>query len=178
MGTRRNFRRGWVVQNVKYPPCLASPGIAWAALVKGGSAYSTKAELLPLALGTLQGWPSGLGCWDGWRHGWSAWAVASSGASAGRRCHAVIFCALLSLLPSPLSLSRSSASWVQAVGLALVFGWALALHGRRCSRFPGLGRAGAPLLALHPLRLCWVLALPCVLWRLALPWLLLAFAGR
>lgn len=72
----------------------------------------------------------------------------------------------LSLLPSPpLSLSRSSAPWVQAVGLALVFGWALALHGRRRSRFPGLGRAGAPLLALRPLRLCWVLALPCVLWR-------------
>lgn len=93
--------------------------------------------------------------------------MASSGAGGGRRCNAVIFCALpLSLLPSPpLSLSRSSAPWVQAVGLALVFGWALALHGRRRSRFPGLGRAGAPLLALRPLRLCWVLALPCVLWR-------------
>lgn len=36
----------------------------------------------------------------------------------------------LSLLPSPpLSLSRSSAPWVQAVGLALVFGWALAPPG-------------------------------------------------
>lgn len=93
--------------------------------------------------------------------------MASSGAGGGRRSYAVIFCALpLSLLPSPpLSLSRSSAPLVQAVGLALVFGWALALHGRRRSRFPGLGRAGAPLLALHPLRLCWVLALPCVLWR-------------
>ena len=55
MGTRRNFRRGWVVQNVKYPPCLASPGIAWAALVKGGSAYSTKAELIPLFSGALLG---------------------------------------------------------------------------------------------------------------------------
>ena len=57
MGTRRNFRRGWVVQNVKYPPCLASPGIAWAALVKGGSAYSTKAELIPLFSGALLGCP-------------------------------------------------------------------------------------------------------------------------
>lgn len=57
MGTRRNFRRGWVVQNVKYPPCLASPGIAWAALVKGSSAYSTKAELIPLFSGALLGCP-------------------------------------------------------------------------------------------------------------------------
>lgn len=165
MGTRRNFRRGWVVQNVKYPPCLASPGIAWAALVKGGSAYSTKAELNSLALGALQGWPSGLGCWDGWRHGWSAWAVASSGAGGGRRSYAVIFCALPSLLPSPpLSLSRSSAPWVQAVGLALVFGWALALHERRRSRFPGLGRAGAS---------CW----PCILSASAGCWLCLASSG-
>lgn len=54
-----------------------------------------------MLLGALQGWPSGLGCWDGWRHGWSAWAVASSGAGAGRRCNAVIFCALP--LSSPLS---------------------------------------------------------------------------
>lgn len=112
--------------------------------------------------------------------------MASSGAGAGRRCNAVIFCALpLSLLPSPpLSLSRSSASWVQAVGLALVFGWALALHGRRCSRFPGLGRAGAPLLALRPLAagsplapagLCWALTawglLGLALAPPGLPWL-------
>ena len=54
-----------------------------------------------MALGALQGWPSGLGCWDGWRHGRSAWAVASSGAGGGRRSYAVIFCALP--LSSPLS---------------------------------------------------------------------------
>lgn len=92
--------------------------------------------------------------------------MASSGAGGGRRSYAVIFCALpLSLLPSlPLSLSRSSAPWVQAVGLALVFGWALALHGRRRSRFPGLGRAGAS---------CW----PCVLSASAGCWLCLSSSG-
>ena len=100
-GTRRNFRHNFPVQNVNRPPCLASPGIAWAALVKGSSAYSTKAELNSMVLGALQGWPSGLGCWDGWRHGWSAWAVVSSGAGGGRRSYAVIFCALP--LSSPLS---------------------------------------------------------------------------
>ena len=57
MGTRRIFRRGGGAQNVKYPPCLASPGIAWAALVKGSSAYSTKAELIPLFSGALLGCP-------------------------------------------------------------------------------------------------------------------------
>lgn len=57
MGTRRIFRRGGGAQNVKYPPCLASPGIAWAALVKGSSAYSTKAELIPLSSGALLGCP-------------------------------------------------------------------------------------------------------------------------
>ena len=57
MGTRRIFRRGGGAQNVKYPPCLFSPGIAWAALVKGSSAYSTKAELIPLFSGALLGCP-------------------------------------------------------------------------------------------------------------------------
>ena len=31
--------------------------MAWAALVKGGSAYSTKAELIPLFSGALLGCP-------------------------------------------------------------------------------------------------------------------------
>lgn len=71
----------------------------------------------------------------------------------------------LSLLSSPpLSLSRSPAPLVQAVGLALVFGWALSLHGRRRSRFPGLGRAGAS---------CW----PCVLSASAGCWFCLVSSG-
>ena len=135
-----------------------------------------------MVLGALQGWPSGLGCWDGWRHGWSAWAVVSSGAGGGRRSYAVIFCALpLSspLSPSPpLSLSRSSAPWVQAVGLALVFGWGwlcmgagvpgslgwvgLALPAILASSPPllGAGFAFRPLAAgspLAPAGLCWAL---------------------
>ena len=139
--------------------------MAWAALVKGSSAYSTKAELNSLALGALQGWPSGLGCWDGWRHGWSAWAVASSGAGAGRRCNAVIFCAL------PLSSPLSPSLPLQIVGSLGAGGGAgsgvwlgLALHGRRRSRFPGLGRAGAS---------CW----PCILSASAGCWLCLSSSG-
>ena len=128
----------------------------------------------------------GLAVWPGMLGRLAAWVERLGGGLIGCRWWAALLCcdflcapSLFSLLPSPpLSLSRSSAPWVQAVGLALVFGWALALHGRRRSRFPGLGRAGAPLLALRPLRLCWVLALPFVLWRLALPWFLLASAGR
>lgn len=92
--------------------------------------------------------------------------MASSGAGGGRRSYAVIFCAL------PLSSPLSPSLPLQIVGSLGAGGGAgsgvwlgLALHGRRRSRFPGLGRAGAPLLALRPLRLCWVLALPCVLWR-------------
>lgn len=101
MGYKAKFSPRFFRSKCKPSPCLASPGIAWAALVKGSSAYSTKAELNSMVLGALQGWPSGLGCWDGWRHGWSAWAVVSSGAGGGRRSYAVIFCALP--LSSPLS---------------------------------------------------------------------------
>ena len=118
-----------------------------------------------MVLGALQGWPSGLGCWDGWRHGWSAWAVVSSGAGGGRRSYAVIFCAL------PLSSPLSPSLPLQIVGSLGAGGGAgsgvwlgLALHGRRRSRFPGLGRAGAS---------CW----PCLLSASAGGWLCLASSG-
>lgn len=118
-----------------------------------------------MVLGALQGWPSGLGCWDGWRHGWSAWAVVSSGAGGGRRSYAVIFCAL------PLSSPLSPSLPLQIVGSLGAGGGAgsgvwlgLALHGRRRSRFPGLGRAGAS---------CW----PCILSASAGCWLCLASSG-
>lgn len=92
--------------------------------------------------------------------------MASSGAGGGRRSYAVIFCAL------PLSSPLSPSLPLQIVGslgagcwvLALVFGWALALHGCRRSRFPGLGRAGAS---------CW----PCVLSASAGCWLCLSSSG-
>lgn len=153
--------------------------MAWAALVKGSSAYSTKAELNSLALGALQGWPSGLGCWDGWRHGWSAWAVASSGAGGGRRSYAVIFCALpLSSPLPPLSPSPDRrlpwcrrwgwlwclvGCWLcMGAGVPGSLGWVgLALPAGLASSPPLLG-AG---LALCPL-------------VLALSWFLLASAGR
>lgn len=92
------------------------------------------------------------------------------GGLIGCRWWAALLCCDFLCAPSlfspspPLSLSRSSAPWVQAVGLALVFGWALALHGRRRSRFPGLGRAGAS---------CW----PCVLSASAGCWLCLVSSG-
>ena len=102
--------------------------------------------------------------------------MASSGAGGGRRSYTVIFCALP--LPSPpLSLSRSSAPWVQAVGLALVFGGHWIFMG---AGVPGsLGWVGLALpagLASSPPLLGAGLALrPLVL---ALPWFLLASAGR
>ena len=72
----------------------------------------------------------------------AAWVERLGGGLIGCRWWAALLCCDFLCAPSlfsPLSLSRSSAPWVQAVGLALVFGWALALHGRRRSRFPGLG---------------------------------------
>ena len=116
-----------------------------------------------MVLGALQGWPSGLGCWDGWRHGWSAWAVVSSGAGGGRRSYAVIFCSLP--LSSPLSPSPD-----RRLPGCRRWGWLWCLAGRWLCMGAGVpGSLGWVqgwrfLLALHPLRLCWVLALPCVLW--------------
>lgn len=91
--------------------------------------------------------------------------MASSGAGGGRRSYAVIFCAL------PLSSPLSPSLPLQIVGSLGAGGGAgsgvwlgLALHGRRRSRFPGLGRAGAS---------CW----PCILSASAGCWLCLSSSG-
>lgn len=168
MGTRRIFRRGGGAQNVKYPPCLASPGIAWAALVKGSSAYSTKAELIPLSSGSLLGCP--LAVYAG---------IAGSMAGApgrwlyrGRKLGGALILSFSgrSSFPLPsLSSFPSSCLWCGALGGAgsavwLVVAWA----GAGCPLAscwlcpPGLalgaGAGCCPLLALRPF-LSWVLAL-------------------
>lgn len=169
MGTRRIFRRGGGAQNVKYPPCLASPGIAWAALVKGSSAYSTKAELIPLFSGALLGCP--LAVYAG---------IAGSMAGApgrwlyrGRKLGGALILSFsgrsslslpLSCL-SVLSLSSPGRRW-----LCCLAGWGIASAGAAwclsvlmlalvavlASLGAGAGRC--PLLALRPF-LSWVLAL-------------------
>lgn len=167
MGTRRNFRRGWVVQNVKYPPCLASPGIAWAALVKGGSAYSTKAELIPLFSGALLGCPLSVyagtaGSMAGAPGRWLCRGCRLGGALllsfSGRSSP---FPSLPSLCPLP------SISWA---ALALLSDW--------LGDCIGWGRLGLPLSSCWPWLLCWlpwvqalaaVLSLSCVL---SLSWVL------
>lgn len=119
-----------------------------------------------MLLGALQGWPSGLGCWDGWRHGWSAWAVASSGAGAGRRCNAVIFCALpLSSPLPPLSPSPD-----RRLPGCRRWGWLWCLAGRWLCMGAGVpGSLGWVGLALP----CW----PCILSASAGCWLCLASSG-
>lgn len=169
MGTRRIFRRGGGAQNVKYPPCLASPGIAWAALVKGSSAYSTKAELIPLFSGALLGCPLSVyagtaGSMAGAPGRWLCRGCRLGGALllsfSGRSSFPS---SLPSLCPLP------SISWA---ALALLSGW--------LGDCIGWGRLGLPLSSCWPWLLCWlpwvqalaaVLSLSCVLslsWVLAL----------
>lgn len=123
----------------------------------------------------------GLAVWPGMLGRLAAWVERLGGGLIGCRWWAALLCCDFLCAPSlfsPLSLSRSSAPWVQAVGLALVFGWGWLCMGAGVPGSLGWVQGWRFLLALHPLRLCWVLALPFVLWRLALPWFLLAFAGR
>lgn len=153
MGTRRIFRRGGGAQNVKHPPCLASPGIAWAALVKGSSAYSTKAELIPLFSGALLGCPLSV---------YAGTAGSMAGAPGRWLCRGCRLGGALLLsfsgrssLSSPFHLLGGAGSGVWLAG---------GLHR--------LGRLGVPLSSCWPWLLCWlpwvqalaaVLSLPCVL---------------
>lgn len=168
MGTRRIFRRGGGAQNVKYPPCLSSPGIAWAALVKGSSAYSTKAELIPLFSGALLGCPLSV---------YAGTAGSMAGAPGrwlcrGRRLGGALLLSFsgrssLSLLSrlSALSLPSPGRCW-----LCCLAGWGIASAGAAwCPSVLmlslvavlaslGAGAGRCPLLALRPF-LSWVLAL-------------------
>lgn len=114
----------------------------------------------------------------------AAWVERLGGGLIGCRWWAALLCCDFLCAPSlfspspPLSLSRSSAPWVQAVGLALVFGWGwlcmgagvpgslgwvgLALPAILASSPPllGAGFAFRPLAAgspLAPAGLCWAL---------------------
>lgn len=101
MGTRRIFRRGGGAQNVKYPPCLASPWDSVGGVGQGQFCILHKSGIDSPILWRSPGLSSVRVCWDCWQYGRSAWAVVSSGAGGGRRSYAVIFCALP--LSSPLS---------------------------------------------------------------------------
>lgn len=169
MGTRRIFRRGGGAQNVKYPPCLASPGIAWAALVKGSSAYSTKAELIPLFSGALLGCP--LAVYAG---------IAGSMAGApgrwlyrGRKLGGALILSFSGRSSLSLPLSRLSVLSLPSPGrcwLCCLAGWGIASAGAAwCPSvlmlalvavlaYLGAGAGRCPLLALRPF-LSWVLAL-------------------
>lgn len=122
----------------------------------------------------------GLAVWPGMLGRLAAWVERLGGGLIGCRWWAALLCCDFLCAPSlfsPLSLSRSSAPWVQAVGLALVFGWGWLCMG---AGVPGsLGWVGLALpagLASSPPLLGAGLALrPLVL---ALPWFLLASAGR
>lgn len=169
MGTRRIFRRGGGAQNVKYPPCLASPGIAWAALVKGSSAYSTKAELIPLSSGALLGCP--LAVYAG---------IAGSMAGAprcwlyrGRKLGGALILSFSGRSSLSLPLSRLSVLSLPSPGRRWLWGlagWGIASAGAAwCPSVLmlalvavlaslGAGAGRCPLLALRPF-LSWVLAL-------------------
>lgn len=167
MGTRRIFRRGGGAQNVKYPPCLASPGIAWAALVKGSSAYSTKAELIPLFSGAFLGCPLSV---------YAGTAGSIAGAPGrwlcrGCRLGGALLLSFFGRSSFPSSLPSlcplPSISWA---ALALLSGW--------LGDCIGWGRLGLPLSSCWPWLLCWlpwvqalaaVLSLSCVL---SLSWVL------
>lgn len=110
MGYKAKFSPQFSRSKCKPSPLLFLPWDSVGGVGQGGFRILHKSGIDSLALGALQGWPSGLGCWDGWRHGWSAWAVASSGAGGGRRSYAVIFCAL------PLSSPLSPSLPIQIVG--------------------------------------------------------------
>lgn len=168
MGTRRIFRRGGGAQNVKYPPCLASPGIAWAALVKGSSAYSTKAELIPLFSGALLGCPLSVyagtaGSMAGAPGRWLCRGCRLGGALllsfSGRSSLSLLSRLSVLSLPSPgrrwlwglagWGIASAGAAWCPSVLM-------LALVAVLASLGAGAGRC--PLLALRPF-LSWVLAL-------------------
>lgn len=168
MGTRRIFRRGGGAQNVKYPPCLASPGIAWAALVKGSSAYSTKAELIPLFSGALLGCPLSV---------YAGTAGSMAGAPGRWLCRGCRLGGALLLSFSgrsslSLPLSRLSVLSLPSPGrcwLCCLAVWGIASAGGGCC---------LPLSSCWPWLLCWlpwvqalaaVLSLSCVL---SLSWVL------
>lgn len=142
--------------------------MAWAALVKGGSAYSTKAELIPLFSGALLGCPLSVyagtaGSMAGAPGRWLCRGCRLGGALLLSFSGRSSFPSLPSLCPLP------SISWA---ALALLSDWLVDCIG--------WGRLGLPLSSCWPWLLCWlpwvqalaaVLSLSCVLslsWVLAL----------
>ena len=164
MGTRRIFRRGGGAQNVKYPPCLASPWDSVGGVGQGQFCILHKSGIDSPILWRSPGLSSVRVCWDCWQYGRSAWALALSGVQAGRRSFTVIFWPFLFPFLSPVSLSSpfhllggaGSAVWLAgglhrlgAAGCPSVL--LLALVAVLASLGAGAGRC--PLLVLRPLPL-------------------------
>lgn len=168
-GYKAEFSPGLGRSKCKVSPCLASPGIAWAALVKGGSAYSTKAELIPLFSGALLGCPLSVyagtaGSMAGAPGRWLCRGCRLGGALllsfSGRSSLSLpLSCLSVLSLPSPgrrwlwglagWGIASAGAAWCPSVLM-------LALVAVLASLGAGAGRC--PLLALRPF-LSWVLAL-------------------
>lgn len=159
MGTRRIFRRGGGAQNVKYPPCLASPWDSVGGVGQGKFCILHKSGIDSPVLWRSPGLSSGRVCWDCWQYGRSAWALALSGAQAGRRSYTVIFWPFL--FPSPFSplfplLPVSGA--VPWVVLVLLSGWWF--HGLGLAvLWPPAGRVLLGWLWVQALAACFSLAL-------------------
>ena len=110
----------------------------------------------------------GLAVWPGMLGRLAAWVERLGGGLIGCRWWAALLCCDFLCAPSlfsPLPLSPQIGGSLGAGGGAGSGVWlGLALHGRRRSRFPGLGRAGAS---------CW----PCILSASAGCWLCLSSSG-
>ena len=111
MGTRRIFRRGGGAQNVKYPPCLASPWDSVCGVGQGQFCILHKSGIDSPILWRSPGLSSVRVCWDCWQYGRSAWALALSGVQAGRRSFTVIFWPFLSFPSLPSLCPLPSISW-------------------------------------------------------------------
>lgn len=113
----------------------------------------------------------GLAVWPGMLGRLAAWVERLGGGLIGCRWWAALLCCDFLCAPSLFSPLPLSPSPDRRLPGCRRWGWLWSLAGRWLCMGAGVpGSLGWVqgwrfLLALHPLRLCWVLALPCVLWR-------------
>lgn len=112
----------------------------------------------------------GLAVWPGMLGRLAAWVERLGGGLIGCRWWAALLCCDFLCAPSLFSPLPLSPSPDRRLPGCRRWGWLWCLAGRWLCMGAGVpGSLGWVqgwrfLLALHPLRLCWVLALPCVLW--------------
>lgn len=179
MGTRRIFRRGGGAQNVKYPPCLASPWDSVGGVGQGQFCILHKSGIeFPGA-----GRSPGLAVWPGMLGRLAAWVERLGGGLIGCRWWAALLCCDFLCAPSLFSLLPLSPSPDRRLPGCRRWGWLWCLAGRWLCMGAGVpgslgwvglalpaGLASSPPLLGAGLALC-----PLVL---ALSWFLLASAGR